>query len=57
MSPVDVEKFCVVAEAGITLVDLQQQLAMYGLAIHNPGSISTQALHGVISTATHGTGV
>ena len=57
MSPVDVEKFYVVAEAGITLVDLQQQVAMYGLAMHNPGSISTQALDGVISAATHRTGI
>jgi L-gulonolactone oxidase len=54
---VDVEKCYVVAEAGITLVDLQQQIAMYGLAMHNLGSISTQALGGVISTATHGTGI
>ena len=46
-----------VAEAGITLADLQQQVAMYGLAMHNLGSISTQALGGVISTATHGTGI
>lgn len=30
---------------------------MYGLAMHNLGSISTQALGGVISTATHGTGI
>ena len=54
---VDVEKCYVVAEAGITLVDLQQQIGMYGLAMHNLGSISTQALGGVISTATHGTGI
>ena len=30
---------------------------MYGLAMHNPGSISTQALGGVISTTTYGTRV
>src|SRR5258706_6546134 len=30
---------------------------MYGLAMRNLGSISTQALGGVISTATHGTGI
>lgn len=54
---VDVEKCCVVAEAGITLVDLQRQLAPYGLAMHNLGSISTQALGGVLATATHGTGL
>ena len=51
------EKCYVVAEAGITLADLQQQVAMYGLAMRNLGSISTQALGGVISTATHGTGI
>jgi L-gulonolactone oxidase len=54
---VDVEKCFVVAEAGITLVDLQEQIARSGLAMHNLGSISTQALGGVISTATHGTGI
>ena len=52
---VNVEKYYVAAEAGITRVDLQQQLVMYGLTMHNLGSISSQALGGVISTATHGT--
>ena len=38
---VDVEKCCIGADADIALVDLQQQLAMYGLAMHNLCSIST----------------
>lgn len=54
---VDIEKNFVVAQAGITLVDLQRQLASYNLGMRNFGSISTQALGGVISTATHGTGI
>ncbi|KAG8215222.1 hypothetical protein J3R82DRAFT_8765 [Butyriboletus roseoflavus] len=54
---VDVEKRYVVAEAGITLDALHAELAKRGLAMINVGSISDQTLGGIITTATHGTGI
>jgi len=54
---VNVEKRFVVAEAGITLEALHAQLAKYGLAMINVGSISDQTLGGIVTTATHGTGI
>lgn len=44
-------------EAGILLNDLHIVLADHGLAMMNVGSISDQTLAGVITTATHGTGM
>jgi L-gulonolactone oxidase len=44
-------------EAGITLHDLHEELDKYGLAMINVGSISDQTLAGVVTTATHGSGV
>ena len=52
---VDVEKCYNFAEAGITLVDLQQQLAMYGLAMYNPGSIIFRRRH--LAASSHRTGI
>jgi L-gulonolactone oxidase len=46
----------VVCDGGIKLEDLERQLAMHQLALRNLGSISMQAMGGVITTATHGTG-
>jgi L-gulonolactone oxidase len=46
-----------VVEAGITLTELNQALACYGLALPNLGSISAQTLAGAMATATHGTGI
>lgn len=54
---VNVEKCYVVAEAGITLDTLHAELAKHGLAMTNVGSISDQTLGGIITTATHGTGI
>lgn len=51
------EKRFVVAEPGITLTKLNTALSIMGLAISNLGSISEQTLAGVITTATHGSGI
>ncbi|KAI9057550.1 L-gulonolactone/D-arabinono-1,4-lactone oxidase [Trametes sanguinea] len=54
---VNAEKRFVVAQAGIILHDLHATLAQHGLAMRNLGSISDQTLGGVVTTATHGTGM
>lgn len=54
---VNKEKSYVVAQGGITLNDLHTALAAHGLAMINVGSISDQTLAGVVTTATHGTGM
>jgi L-gulonolactone oxidase len=46
-----------VVQAGISLHMLHQRLAQYGLAMSNVGSISDQSLGGVVTTATHGSGI
>lgn len=51
------EKRFVVAQAGVTLAALHAALAQHGLAMINVGSISDQTLAGVVTTATHGTGM
>jgi L-gulono-1,4-lactone dehydrogenase len=52
----DVSGEDVTVEAGITLHDLGEQLAVRGLAMENQGDVDPQTLAGAISTATHGTG-
>jgi L-gulonolactone oxidase len=47
----------VVCDGGIRLEDLERQLAVHNLALRNLGSITMQAMGGVITTATHGTGI
>ncbi|KIY62876.1 gulonolactone oxidase Lgo1 [Cylindrobasidium torrendii FP15055 ss-10] len=54
---VDVEKRRVTAQAGITLNALHAHLARHHLAMINVGSISDQTLGGIVTTATHGSGV
>ncbi|CAG7851354.1 L-gulonolactone oxidase Short=LGO; AltName: Full=L-gulono-gamma-lactone oxidase; Short=GLO [Serendipita indica DSM 11827] len=54
---VDPEKHFVVCDGGIKLEDLERELATHNLALRNLGSISMQAMGGVITTATHGTGI
>ncbi|KAF9048042.1 gulonolactone oxidase Lgo1 [Hymenopellis radicata] len=54
---VDVEKRRVTVEAGITLNELHAHLARHDLAMMNVGSISDQTLGGVVTTATHGSGI
>ncbi len=43
-------------QAGITIHELNRQLAVHGLAMENLGDIDVQSIAGAISTATHGTG-
>jgi L-gulonolactone oxidase len=54
---VNSEKRYVRAEGGVTLQRLHAALAARGLAMINLGSISEQTLAGMLTTATHGTGV
>ncbi|KAJ7768912.1 L-gulonolactone D-arabinono-1,4-lactone oxidase [Mycena metata] len=54
---VNLEKLYVVVQAGITLTDLHVELAKHGLAMRNLGSISDQTLGGIVTTASHGSGV
>ena len=43
-------------QGGITIRELNRQLAKHGLALENLGDIDVQSIAGAISTATHGTG-
>ncbi len=45
------------AENGITIRDLNQLLDQKNLALYNMGGFDAQTIAGVISTATHGTGI
>ncbi|RPD77041.1 L-gulonolactone/D-arabinono-1,4-lactone oxidase [Lentinus tigrinus ALCF2SS1-7] len=54
---VNCDKRYVVCQAGITLNTLHVVLADHGLAMRNLGSISEQTIGGVVTTATHGTGI
>lgn len=54
---VNAEKRYVVAQGGITLHALHAALAAAGLAMSNLGSISDQTLAGMVTTATHGSGL
>ncbi|KAL5525205.1 ALO1 [Sanghuangporus sanghuang] len=54
---VNTEKNYVVVQGGIILNALHECLAAHNLAMSNLGSISDQTLGGIISTATHGTGL
>ncbi|MBN3925420.1 MAG: FAD-binding protein [Nostoc sp. NMS4] len=54
---IDYEFKTVVTQAGVTLKELNQNLAKHGLALPNLGSISDQTIGGAMSTATHGTGL
>jgi FAD-linked oxidoreductase len=53
---VDRESGLVRVQAGITIAQLNAQLAVHGLALENLGDIDVQSVAGAISTATHGTG-
>lgn len=54
---VNAEKRSVRAQGGITLQRLHAGLEAHGLAMINLGSISEQTLAGMVTTATHGTGI
>src|SRR5439155_10310251 len=43
-------------QSGITILQLSDALARFGLAMENMGDIAYQTISGAISTATHGTG-
>ncbi len=43
-------------EAGITIEEINRQLALHGRALRNMGDIAYQSIAGAISTSTHGTG-
>jgi L-gulonolactone oxidase len=56
-SKVNFEKRFVHAQGGVTLQNLHAVLEAEGLAMINLGSISEQTLAGMMTTATHGTGI
>jgi FAD-linked oxidoreductase len=53
---VDTEAGTVTVEAGITIRQLNRELAERGLGLTNLGDIDRQTISGAISTGTHGTG-
>ncbi|CED85400.1 l-gulonolactone d-arabinono--lactone oxidase [Phaffia rhodozyma] len=54
---VDIEKNVVEVQSGISLHAFHRLLASHGLAMSNLGSISDQSIGGILTTATHGSGV
>jgi FAD/FMN-containing dehydrogenase len=56
LSRVDVERRLVSAGPKTTIRDFGEPLWHHGLALANQGDIDTQAIAGVIATATHGSG-
>jgi L-gulonolactone oxidase len=56
MLSVDRETMTATAQAGITILQLSDTLARFGLAMENMGDVGYQTISGAISTATHGTG-
>ncbi len=53
---VDTDTGLVTVDAGISLANLNDELARHGLALTNMGDIAYQSIAGAISTSTHGTG-
>ena len=53
---VDRDAQTITAQAGITILELSDALAHFGLAMENMGDVGYQTISGAISTATHGTG-
>lgn len=53
---IDKEKKLVRVEAGISLQELNEQIAMLGLALANQAAIAEISLGGALSTGVHGTG-
>ena len=53
---VDHELHQVTVEAGISIHELNTELAKLGLGLSNQGSVNAQSIAGAISTGTHGSG-
>src|SRR5258708_2890160 len=53
---VDRDAASITAQAGVTILELSDALAHFGLAMENMGDVGYQTISGAISTATHGTG-
>lgn len=53
---IDRDAGTITAQAGITILQLSDALAHFGLAMENMGDVGYQTISGAISTATHGTG-
>ncbi len=53
---VDRDAATITAQAGITILELSDALAHFGLAMENMGDVGYQTISGAIATATHGTG-
>jgi FAD-linked oxidoreductase len=53
---VDRDAATVTAQSGITILQLSNAIAPFGLALENLGDVGYQTISGAISTATHGTG-
>jgi L-gulonolactone oxidase len=53
---IDREASTITAQAGITILQLSDALAHFGLAMENMGDVGYQTISGAIATATHGTG-
>jgi len=53
---VDREAATITAQSGITILQLSDAIAHFGLALENLGDVGYQTIGGAISTATHGTG-
>ncbi|KAF8637154.1 hypothetical protein AX17_003058 [Amanita inopinata Kibby_2008] len=54
---INAEKRYVIAQGGITLHKLHEELEKHNLAMTSVGSISDQTLAGVVTTASHGSGL
>ncbi|MDQ6774497.1 MAG: FAD-binding protein [Candidatus Dormibacteraeota bacterium] len=50
------ERATITVQSGITILQLSDALAHFGLAMENAGDVAYQTISGAISTATHGTG-
>lgn len=53
---IDTEKKLVRVEAGISISELNEKLAVYGLALPNQAAIAEISLGGALNTGVHGTG-
>ncbi|BCH67879.1 MULTISPECIES: D-arabinono-1,4-lactone oxidase [Rhizobium/Agrobacterium group] len=57
VTAVDLEKYQVTVEPGITVGDLSRYLRTKGMSLNNQGDIDTQSICGALATGTHGAGI